>query len=483
MAKIIELQEQFRRVLPRVEGCKDYREEAQLLERVDRLLVGSGLERKFVALSVRNLEERWAEAGGGVRGAARSRHVRHSERALRCMVLKVLIKGGYREVSARLAHSPLYRWFCRLEDFDVIRVPGKSTLNDYAHWLPAQEMEEVLASLTRAMSEEEQARLIGLENELDVAVAWVDTTCVEANVHFPTDWVLLRDGVRTIVRSVETIRRHGLRCRIPEPAGFLRAINGQAMAMSAAGRRSGSKRERKRCLRAMKKICSTVEEHGRRYRESLDRRWEQTDLSRKEAEVILRRLDTVLEQLPEARRQAHERIIGERVIANDQKILSLYEKDIHVVVRGKAGADVEFGNSLFVAEASSGYILDQRLSILQEKSGGQLCGVGADRGFDSKSNRRKLEEIGCFNGLCPRDPAALTRRSKNDELFGAIQLRRAQTEGRIGILKNAFLDSCPRAKGFAHRQIQVAWAVLAHNLWVLARQPWIEDKEALAQAA
>src|SRR5690606_6500178 len=155
------------------------------------------------------------------------------------------------------------------------------------------------------------------------------------------------------------------------------------------------------CLRAMKKICSTVEEHGRRYRESLDRRWEQTDLSRKEAEVILRRLDTVLEQLPEARRQAHERRIGERVIANAQKILSLYEKDIHVVVRGKAGADVEFGNSLFVAEASSGYILDhqlreeaspgdtkwlaQRLSILQEKSGGQLCGVGADRGFDSKS--------------------------------------------------------------------------------------------------
>jgi hypothetical protein len=322
---------------------------------------------------------------------------------------------------------------------------------------------------------------------------------VEANVHFPTDWVLLRDGVRTIVRCVETIRRHGLRHRIPDPAGFLRAINGQAMAMSAAGRRCGSKKERKRCLRAMKRICRTVEEHGRRYRQSLDRRWEQTDLTRKEAEVILRRLDTVLEQLPEARRQTHERIIGERVIANDQKILSLYEKDIHVVVRGKAGADVEFGNSLFVAETSSGYILDhqlreeaspgdtkwlaQRLSILQEKSEGRLCGVGADRGFDSKSNRRQLEEIGCFNGLCPRDPTALTRRSKNDELFGALQLRRAQTEGRIGILKNAFLDSCPRAKGFAHRKIQVAWAVLAHNLWVLARQPWTDDKEVLAQAA
>lgn len=170
MTTIIEAQEQFRRVLPQVEGCKDYREEARLLERVDRILLASGLERKFVGLSVQGWEKRAAEAGARVSAAARSRHVRHSERALRCMVLKMLIKGGYREVSARLAHSPLYRWFCRLEDFEVIRVPGKSTLNDYAHWLPAQEMEEVLTTLIRAMSDEEQARLIGLENELDLVL-------------------------------------------------------------------------------------------------------------------------------------------------------------------------------------------------------------------------------------------------------------------------------------------------------------------------
>ena len=94
-----------------------------------------------------------------------------------------------------------------------------------------------------------------------------------------------------------------------------------------------------------------------------------------------------------------------------------------------------------------------------------------------------LAKADLFNGLCPRDPAALTRRSKTDELFADVQGRRAQTEGRIGILKNAFLDECPRAKGFAHRQLQVAWAVLAHNLWLLARQPWAEDQPEEALAA
>lgn len=69
----------------------------------------------------------------------------------------------------------------------MIRVPGKSTLHDYAHWLSGEEMEEVLGALTRAVSDESQAREIGLENELDLSAAWVDTTCVEAAVHYPTD--------------------------------------------------------------------------------------------------------------------------------------------------------------------------------------------------------------------------------------------------------------------------------------------------------
>jgi len=28
-----------------------------------------------------------------------------------------------------------------------------------------------------------------------------------------------------------------------------------------------------------------------------------------------------------------------------------------------------------------------------------------------------------------------------------------------------------RSKGFEHRELNVAWAVLAHNLWVIARLP------------
>lgn len=505
MSKIVEIQEYLRPALPPVLGCKDYEEERRLLERVDRILRVSGVERVFLERSVEKFEASAAQTradGQQVQSGARAmeRHLRHSRLALRCTVLKGLLGGGYRQMSKALAMTPLYRWFCGLEDFEAIRVPGKSTLRDYAHWLPAEQMEQVLWALTRAVADEQSARQIGLESELEMAVAWVDTTCLKACIHFPIDWVLLRDGVRTLVKSIRCIRRHGLKRRIPEPEGFLREINALSMGMSAAGRRQpGGKKERKRLLRAMKKLSKLVEQHGRRYRCVLDEHWQQSDLTRPEVEVILRRMDHVLDQLPEARRQAHERIIGERQVANTQKILSLYESDLHVIVRGKAGAAVEFGNSLYLAESVEGFILDhelaretsigdakwlaQRYPGLKEKCGGRLCGVVGDRGFESKANRRLLEREEVFNGLCPRDPAQLSRRLESDEAFAGAMRGRAQTEGRVGIFKNKFLGGIPLAKGFENRQLQVAWAVLAHNLWVIARLPWIEEEQEKLLAA
>jgi hypothetical protein len=455
------------------------------------------VERLFVGLS---LERYQAAAAGPVSQGDLVRQSERSEKALRCTVLKNLLGEDYRETSVRLAQCRLFRWFCKLPELEVVRVPGKSTLQEYANWLPHEEMGKVLAQLRETMADERRAREIGLEAELAMDVVWVDTTCLKANIHFPADWVLLRDGVRTLIKAILTIRRHGLKVRMPEPGDFLAAMNAHAMGMGAAARRKpGSRKVRKRVLRAMKKICRTVRAHAQRYRTVLEKRWDQTDLTRKEADVILRRMDGVLEQLPAATRQAHERIIGERPVANAEKILSLYENDIHVIVRGKAGADVEFGNSLFVGETASGFILDhelrreispgdpkwlqQRYAIMKEASGGRLCAAVGDRGFDSAGSRKKLQEEKAFNGLCPRDAHEMRRRLREDESFAGAQKRRAQTEGRIGILKNVFLQGTPRAKGFKNRELQVDWAVLAHNLWVLSRSPWACDGQLAAEAA
>jgi hypothetical protein len=282
------------------------------------------------------------------------------------------------------------------------------------------------------------------------------------------------------------------------PEEFLRQMNRLSIEMTQQGRRSGSRRGRKRVLRQMKRLVRLVRSHARRHRQLLDQEWEQTQLTRPQAEQILRRLDGVLELLPRAQKQAHERIIGGRQVPNAQKILSLYEPEVRVIVRGKAGAEVEFGNTVLVGENRQGVILDYQFfsepapadsqvlfeSLLRvwDGTGRRVGAVATDRGFFSLANSQTLAEAGTYDGLCPRQPAALRQRMK-DARFARLQRRRAQTEGRIGILKNGFLGRPLRAKGVVHRELALAWGVLTHNLWMLARMRKTKRKAARLQQA
>ena len=197
-------------------------------------------------------------------------------------------------------------------------------------------------------------------------------------------------------------------------------------------------------------------------------------------------MEGVLEKLPEAIHQAHERIIGGRLVPNERKILSLYDPEVYVIVRGKANAEVEFGNTLFLGEQVQGLIADWKL--LRERSRGDAVlleesmervhgvygcypeGVGADRGFDRRKTRHYVESRDILNGICARSPARF-REQRQDEGFAALHHRRGQTEARIAILQNDFLGRPLRSKGFVARERAVAWSVLAHNLWVIARLP------------
>jgi len=158
----------------------------------------------------------------------------------------------------------------------------------------------------------------GLSAPLDDKTIWLDATCLEANIHFP-------------------------------------------MEMANGRRRKDADKHRKKVLRRMKKICAVVGSHGRRYRDLLYAQRKQTDLSEKEAARIIARMDQVLEQLPAAIEQAHRRIIrGEKLLA-EEKILSFYDDTAAAIVRGKAEAEIEFGNELLIAEQRNGFITDWKL--------------------------------------------------------------------------------------------------------------------------
>lgn len=477
----ITFQQPLRPALPNIYGPVDYREQRKLYLRMDEMLRQSDVELGMIVDLLK-------AQGGKMSERTFNRHFH----GLRCCIARRLCGLAYREFAARLADSALLQWFTRCGEYGPVKPCSKSSLERYDAMFEVESLCAMSDRIIRqAAAEEPLKRLGGLNEPLNLDMIFADCTCVEANIHFPVDWVLLRDAVRTLMKAIGLIRREGLKKRMPEPSGFLRRINTLAMEMSAARRNPESKKARKRTLRQMKRLNRVVERHARAYRALLDAEWEQTSWSRPQAEQVLGRMDNILAQLPRAIHQAHERIIGERRVDNAEKILSLYEPDAHVVVRGKAGAEVEFGNKLYLAEQRDGVIVDWRLfqgappsdsTLVAEsvarvgRAHGAVKEFVADRGFDAKANDALLEELDIRNGVCPKNPARLEERRK-EAWFAAGQRRRAGTEARVGIFKNVFLGSPFRAKGFAHREQSVAWCVLAHNLWVLARKSLSEEAE------
>ena len=304
----IPCEEHFRPVLPTIEGNVDYLALRGQLTTMDELLSTSGAENDFVTRSlnhwVKTLSQSKVEelelTGEGkagviqleelIRGQQQARFQEHSIRALRCTIARTLLGGSFRDFAARLADSPLLQWFCRVGQLDRVKVPAKSTLQRYATWLPEEEMREVINGLLRKAGAalEDGKQVLELEEPLDLSAMFLDTTCAKANIHFPVDWVLLRDGVKSLMQSVELIRAHGLRSRMCAPQELIKKINRLSMEMTHTRRKKNSGKERKRVLREMKRLVVVVRGHARRYRTLLDLNWQATDWTRPQAEQVFK---------------------------------------------------------------------------------------------------------------------------------------------------------------------------------------------------
>lgn len=472
--------------LPPVVGNRDSLELLALLTRVEEVLVQSGLEAKFAASFPQK----------------KRRTERQRERlvmALRCTLIRVLFQLPYRRAACELAMNYPYQKFCKLIRVDRIIAPSHSTLERYEKMVSPKVLQELIAHLNHAAALPAKAsgdHMLGLETPVDLSVEYIDATALKARVHHPVDWLLLRDAVRTLTLAIVQVRERGILSRMPKaPQEYLCAMNKLCIQMTQARRTKDARKIRKKTFRLMKKQLRTVSKLSRKHLEKLRKQGASKGLSVATVIMLEQKFTAILDQADAIIHQAHERIIGERRVNNEDKILSLYEPAMHVIVRGKAGAEVEFGNTLFLAEQADGLVIDWHLyedqapadsrmlpghlDRMDNENGIGLKSLTGDRGFDSAGNTKRLgDEI--ENNICPRNIEDLNERLRGEE-FRAHQVRRAQTEARIAIIMHGFLGNPARKWGYTNKARLCAWGVLAHNLWVLARLP--QQAGFLAQAA
>jgi hypothetical protein len=495
-------QPSLRPELPQIFGPKEYRDERELFIRIDEILTTSGLENEFINLA---MEHRGflptKQSAKRIAGFCRNCIL-----ALRSNIARHLKGMDHRDFCIRLADSALLQWFLQVGRVDKVKAFAKSSSDRFARWIDEATLRSINNKLVALLAGTDTAD-IPLELDLKTPIRfddiYFDSTCLKAPIHFPVDWVLLRDATRTLMKATVLIRRAGLRHRMPqEPLGFLSDINTLCMKMTAKKRTRGARKHRKAVLREMKALSKRIGKHARRHLDILTTRSHETDLSPGQIGQLSQRIESILVQLPSAIKQAHERIIGGRKLPNNRKILSLYDRDLQVIVRGKSNAEVEFGNNLWLGETREGLIADYLLE--KEKTSdakqiepairrlveGQRLAVGhvwGDRALSSEVNEKFLKDHDIRCGLCPRNVIELAARLENEPGMREGLKRRAGTEARISILIRDFMGKPARAKGFAHREMMVGWAVLSHNLWVLARlertSPVEEIEQQLPEAA
>ena len=479
-----------------VVGSIDFNEFLNLYEKLDYVINESGLGHLFATQFVKatyiEKEKQHTKRGREYNMSDKQRNVllKEGHEAFRCCIIRELEGLSYRKLNIALASNPTLQKFALLDNIVKISVPSKSTLQRYTNLLSCEEFSQIHDQFNVLLFKD-QKFLDGLES----GDLYLDATCIGAQMRYPVDWLLIRDGARTMIKAMILIRQSGVKSRMGNPKEFMSKMNGLCIKMAAANRKKDASRKRKSVLREMKKLEKTIRKHAISHLDIFELSWEQTKYTQGRARVIADRLRKTIEIMPKVIFQAHERIIGERQVKNADKILSLYQGDVHVVTRRKAESHNEFGSQLLIAEQADGFIVDfnfekEKISNESKMLPGTLeyyknlfdkapDSITTDRGFSSPQVHELLREDKVYDAICPKSPSELQARMKEPEFREKIK-RRGQNEGRISIVKNNFLSGAKKAYSYDRRHKAVCWGVLIHNLTKLTRMLIEKELEAAA---
>ncbi len=231
----VAFQTEFRPALPVVFGAKDYREFRETIEEMDPFLTTSRIEHRMLVQHLTSSERSNPEKAG-------SNSYKWLRRALRYAILLGITGLSFRELAHRVADSAIFQWFTHTIGVDGVRPVAKSTIERFEKIFPCETVTKLILDCNMAVANPGGAQeLLYSETALMFDEIFADTTCVKSNIHFPVDWILLRDATRTLIKAIELIRAQGLKHRMGDPKKFLRDMNKLCIEMTHVRKKKGAK--------------------------------------------------------------------------------------------------------------------------------------------------------------------------------------------------------------------------------------------------
>lgn len=434
------------------------------LRRVDGILADAEL----VDIVFAAMQRRWPQS------AKRGRKGTPAEVALRMLVLRKLRDWTFERLEWEVTGNIAYRRFCRI---DGQKVPDAKTVIRLEQLLSG----DVLDLIFRRIADLSVERKVTRGRKMRV-----DTTVVEAPIHYPTDSSLCEDIVRVIQRNFARVVAAGVKL----PFHFRRvgrAVSRRAREIGEALRRRGdaARAALKKPYRGLLRTTSRLLRQAERAVTSLDRGIRRmTNARRRTAARVRASLARFIPLGKQVVRQTRARVFR-GITDSPGKLISVFVPDAQILRRGKLHRPTEFGMLTKVQEADGGIITDIRL--VPEKADAPLLVpsvethieifgkaptlVATDRGFHSTAGEQRIQELGVKRAVIPKPGY----RSKDRKLlekqrwFRRGRAWRAGGEARISRLKRRFGMARSRNRAANGMQRTVVWAGIANNLAVMAR--------------
>ncbi len=216
----VSIQNWIRPALTPVLKNRDHRRLVDDLETLDQALKVSGLEDRAIKYALDSMPE-------GASAKQLNRRAEFGLYALRAEVLRQMLGApSFEAFSVTLASSDLLSDFCGCRSIAGIRWTSKSSLHRASTLFSDEQLRELNALLVECLGSASSSIQLALQSPEDLSVCLIDTTCLEANIHFPVDWLLLRDVSITLLKAIKLIRKKGLLNHTVEQSLFSYQFNG-----------------------------------------------------------------------------------------------------------------------------------------------------------------------------------------------------------------------------------------------------------------
>ena len=280
-----------------------------------------------------------------------------------------------------------------------------------------------------------------------------DTTCLPANIKYPTDVGLLGTVAKKIIKVAKDINKKGFSIILRGKKELKKKLNGFI---------KKNKKDKEEIIKIRKLLIDFSKRTIAKIKKV------PVKLT-KGYKTVIATAEEILEQQTELLKEGVKRV--------KNRIVSFYEKKVRSIYRGKLNATNEFGKKASLMVVGRSVIIPKPLSYenysdtevvesdikcFKEIIGRQMKEYSGDRGLHSPKNHKILKELGIkdgihYKGKKPKGATILPKQTIK-RLHGARQ----SVEGKIGTLKTRW--GCGRIP-YKTDNTEVRWGfgIFLHN--------------------